>query len=321
MNHESDTAIKEIPITNKQDWLENRLLDVTSTEVSALFNVNPYQTEFELYNQKKDKVVINIEDNERMAWGRKLEDSIALGCADSEGWNVEPFDVYLSNSNTRMGSSFDYKIVGEGSLGIMEVKNVDSFVFRTKWIDDGNGNIEAPPHIEMQLQHQLHVANVSWGCIAALVGGNTQKLIIRERNKKMGEILETKVKEFWEKVKTGTPPEIDYERDANYIIKNLCNHADPSLFLEADEDMDQLVDDYHAINKEYVSLGKQKDSIKAQILEKSIGASKIISKYGTINCGMTKGSQGKYITQDMVGTYINPRKGFRQFKYNQPKGV
>ena len=321
MNHEYDTAIKEIPITNKQDWLENRLLDVTSTEVSALFNVNPYQTEFELYNQKKDKVVINLEDNERMAWGRKLEDSIALGCADSEGWNVEPFDVYLSNSKTRMGSSFDYKIVGEGSLGIMEVKNVDSFVFRTKWIDDGNGNIEAPPHIEMQLQHQLHVANVSWGCIAALVGGNTQKLIIRERNKKMGEILETKVKEFWEKVKTGTPPEIDYERDANYIIKNLCNHADPSLFLEADEDMDQLVDDYHAINKEYVSLGKQKDSIKAQILEKSIGASKIISKYGTINCGMTKGSQGKYITQDMVGTYINPRKGFRQFKYNQPKGV
>ena len=85
--------------------------------------------------------------------------------------------------------------------------------------------------------------------------------------------------------------------------------------------MDQLVDDYHAINKEYVSLGKQKDSIKAQILEKSIGASKIISKYGTINCGMTKGSQGKYITQDMVGTYINPRKGFRQFKFNQPKGV
>ena len=53
MMHEYDSAVKEIPITNKQDWLEYRLLDVTSTEVSALFNVNPYQTEFELYNQKK----------------------------------------------------------------------------------------------------------------------------------------------------------------------------------------------------------------------------------------------------------------------------
>ena len=26
-------TVKEIPITNKQDWLENRLLDVTSTSV------------------------------------------------------------------------------------------------------------------------------------------------------------------------------------------------------------------------------------------------------------------------------------------------
>ena len=70
-----------------------------------------------------------------------------------------------------------------------------------------------------------------------------------------------------------------------------------------------------------LSLEQQKKAIKAQILEKSQGASKIISKYGTINCGMSKASQGKYITQDMVGTYINPRKAFRQFRFNQPKGV
>ena len=105
-------TVREFPITNKQDWLENRLLDVTSTEVSCLFNLNPYKSEFELYNEKKDKLIQNI-DSPRMAWGRRLEDSIAQGCAESQGWDVEPFDVYLSNSNTRMGSSFDYKIVGE----------------------------------------------------------------------------------------------------------------------------------------------------------------------------------------------------------------
>ena len=321
MMHEYDSAVKEIPITNKQDWLENRLLDVTSTEVSALFNVNPYQTEFELYNQKKDKVVINIEDNDRMAWGRRLEDSIAHGCAESQGWKVEQFDVYMSDTETRMGSSFDYKITSTDELGIMEVKNVDSMVYRTKWIDDGNGHIEAPPHIEMQLQHQLHVANVSWGCIAALVGGNTQKLIVRARNKEVGEMLEAKVKEFWERVKSGTAPNIDYLRDSEYMMKNLYNDADAGLIMNADEDTDILIDDYNSINRECVSLEQQKKAIKAQILEKSQGASKIISKYGTINCGMSKASQGKYITQDMVGTYINPRKAFRQFRFNQPKGV
>ena len=313
-------TLKEIPITNKQDWLENRLLDVTSTEVSALFNVNPYQTEFDLYHQKKDKVVVNIEDNERMAWGRRLEDSIAQGCAASQGWDVEPFDVYMSDPHNRMGSSFDYRITSERETGIMEVKNVSEYIYKSKWIEE-NDNLEAPPHIEMQLQYQLHIANIEWGCIVALVGGNTQKLIIRRRDREMGKIFETKVKEFWDRVKSGTPPDVNYDRDSNYMIKNLFNHADPSLIMNADEDMDQLIDDYNSINREYVSLGKTKDSIKAQILEKSLGSSKILSKYGTINCGMTKGSQGKFITPDMVGTYINPRKGFRQFKFNQPKGV
>ena len=256
-----------------------------------------------------------------MAWGRKLEDSIALGCAESQGWKVEQFDVYMSDTETRMGSSFDYKITSTDELGIMEVKNVDSMVYRTKWIDDGNGHIEAPPHIEVQLQHQLHVANVSWGCIAALVGGNTSKLIVRARNKEVGEMLETKVKEFWERVKSGTAPNIDYLRDSEYMMKNLYNDADASLIINADEDVDILIDDYNSINRECVSLEQQKKAIKAQILEKSQGASKIISKYGTINCGMSKASQGKYITQDMVGTYINPRKAFRQFRFNQPKGV
>ena len=129
------------------------------------------------------------------------------------------------------------------------------------------------------------------------------KIILRDRVKAVGEQLEARVKEFWSRIKTGTPPSIDYSRDSDYIIKNLYNQAEAGVILAADEDMDTLVDDYFAVNKEYVSLGKQKDSIKAQILEKSQNASKIVSKYGTINCGMTKGSQGKYITQDMVGIH------------------
>ena len=63
------------------------------------------------------------------------------------------------------------------------------------------------------------------------------------------------------------------------------------------------------------ALGKTKDSIKAQILERSQKASKIISKYGTISCGMSKESKGKLITKDMVGTYQSPRKGYRMFRF------
>ena len=309
------------PITDKQSWLENRLLDITSTEVSALFNLCPYKTELELYYEKKDKVVLNIDDNERMMWGRHLEDSIALGFADKYKMKVEQFDVYMRDPETRMGSSFDYKIVSEEEPMILEIKNVDAMAYRKNWIEHDEENIEPPEHIALQLQHQLEITGYNVGYIVALVGGNTMKVVRSERDPKIGKLLKGKVENFWERIKLGVPPDIDYTRDSQYVIKNLYNQANAGVVLAADEDMDKLVDDYYAINKEYVSLGKTKDSIKAQILEKSQNASKIVSKYGTINCGMTKGSQGKYITQDMVGTYINPRRAFRQFKFNQPKGV
>ena len=311
-------TVKEFPITNKQDWLENRLLDVTSTEVSCLFNKNPFKTELDLYYEKKDKVIQNI-DSPRMAWGRRLENSIARGFAEEQGVEVKPYDVYLSDNSRRMGSSFDYKILGEQEA-LLEIKNVDRYVFHDKWDEDSEG-VNAPSYIEMQLQYQLHLANIDLGYIVALVGGNEMKILKRKRFPEIGKEFETKVKEFWERVKSGTPPEIDYERDSNYLIKNLYNQAEAGITLAADEDVDTLIDDYNSVNREYVSLGRQKESIKAQILEKSQNASKIISKYGTINCGMTKGSQGKYITQEMVGTYINSRRAFRQFKFNQPKGV
>ena len=312
---------KSYPITDKQSWLENRLLDVTSTEVSALFNLNPYQTEFELYHQKKDKVVVNIDDNERMAWGRRLEDSIALEFADRNKFKVEQFDVYMRNPETRMGCSFDYKIVSEEEPMILEIKNVDALAYRKNWIEHDEDNIEPPEHIALQLQHQLEITGYNVGYIVALVGGNTMKVVKSKRDPEIGKLLTEKVKNFWEKIQSGTEPNPDYTKDAQYIMKNLCNQADASLILNADEDMDKLIDEYNLVNKEYKSLEKTRDAIKAQILDMSQNASKIISVNGTISCGMSKPNKGKLITQDMVGTYQNPRKGYRMFRFNSPKGV
>jgi len=229
---------KSIPITDEQSWLENRLLDITSTEVSALYDLSPYQTEFELYHQKKEKHVVRIEENERMTWGKRLEDSIAHGAAETMGWNISKFDVYMSNPKTRMGSSFDYKInksnkfdPPEDGVGILEIKNVDGVAYRKNWKDDGNGNIEAPEHIELQIQHQMEVADINWCALVALVGGNTQKIIFRKRDRAIGEDLTKKVAAFWEKVKAGTPPDIDYLIDADYIIKTLHNQADAGVIL------------------------------------------------------------------------------------------
>jgi len=310
--------IVETPITNKQDWLENRLLDVTSTEVSCLFDLNPFKSQFQLYNEKKEKFVESF-DNSRMYWGRKLEKSIAEGCAEELGFDIEPFNVYISNTKTRMGSSFDYKITSGDEVGIMEVKNVDFLAYKDKWEDDGEGTIVAPPVYELQLQHQMEVADINWGCIVALVGGNTMKVVKRDRDRAIGEMLRTQVHHFWDRIKLGMPPDIDFENNSQYLIKNVFNQTDPSLILSSDENLDKLIDDYLTLNKAHKDNEKQLKGLKAQIFEASNGAVKIISDNGTVHCGMTKGSKGTFITKDMVGTYINAKNPYRQLRITQPK--
>ena len=140
---------------NQEEWLRLRLRDVTSTEVSALFGLNPYITEFELWHQKKNQEIVNFEIGERGKWGKRLEGIIAAGIAEDEGWRIRRMDEYIRQEEKFMGASFDFEILDDE--GILEVKNVDSFIFKDGWIVDGD-NLEAPPHIELQVQSQLAVS-------------------------------------------------------------------------------------------------------------------------------------------------------------------
>ena len=313
--------IESIDITDKQSWLESRLQDVTSTEVSALYGLNPYSTEYELYHQKKNKEIIHLDENERMTWGLRLEKSIAEGAAETMKWDIEPMNVYMRKPDNRIGSSFDYKINSKADgPGILEVKNVDGMVYHRNWVDDGQGNIEAPEHIELQVQHQMEVADMEWCAIVALVGGNTQKIVHRKRDRTIGDSINAKVKKFWDLVDAGRAPSPDYEKDAEYIIKTLRGQATEGLIAEADGELEELIKAYGFAQREASDMKKLQDSYKAQILERVNDASKVIFSNGSISCGMTKPSLGTLVTPEMVDTYVGARKGFRSFRLTKKKG-
>lgn len=315
-------TIETIPVTDEQAWLEQRLKDVTSTEVSALYGLSPYLSEFELFHQKRDQKVVRIEENERMKWGKRLEATIAQGAAETMGWNISKLDVYMRDVEGRIGSSFDYQIDSSSDgRGILEVKNVDSLVYSRNWVDDGQGNIEAPEHIELQVQHQMEVADVGWCAIVALVGGNTQKVVFRNRDREIGKDLRQRVAAFWASVDANNPPSADYSRDAEFIIKTLRAQAEEGLIAEADADLDDLIKQYAFASQEAADMAKVKDSYKAQILERVGAASKVLSSIGTISCGTVQPSQGTLVTADMVGTYIGGRSGYRNFRLTKKKGA
>ena len=241
----------------REEWLALRHTHISSTESAALFGLSPYTTSFELAVMKKSPdVPEEYKQNERMTWGLRLQRAIAQGIAEDYGVKVRAVSGYASLPESKLGASFDYEIVGlkeveppgdtkywecdqilrdmykSGGPGVLEIKNVDSLVFKNEWHENDEAiGIEAPAHIEMQVQHQLLCCERNWAAIGVLVGGNRQILLTRERDREVGKSIQVKAGKFWKGIAGGHMPPIKMPEDAD-IIRQLYGFAEPGKVLD-----------------------------------------------------------------------------------------
>lgn len=300
-------TVQVIDATDKAVWLSERVKDLTSTDMAALFNCSPYKTPFELWHQKRDGTIIEIEENERMYWGNELEAPIAYGIAKKEGWSIKPLKVYMRLPQHRIGSSFDFAIDEDG---LLEVKMVDYLAYRDGWIGEGE-EIEAPPHIELQAQTELLVSGRKYLYLGVLVGGNKRFLFRREPDLEVHEAIKAKSAAFWKSIDKNQAPEPDYTRDADFINR-LCGFAEPGKIYDATADsvIDSLVSRYKEASDREKKAGEEKDAIKAEILMKIGDAEKVQGKAWTISVGLVGPCHVEF-----------DRKGYRNFRPSFKKGV
>lgn len=291
-------------------WLELRKKDITSTDISALFNMSPYCTPFELWHRKKNQDDIEFKEEEWTIWGRRLQDSIAAGVAQDNGWTIRKMDECMRIPELRMASSFDFEItLADGAVGILEIKNVFGMIFKNQWLEDDDGNIEAPPHIELQVQHQLAVSGRAFAYIAALVGGNKIVLLRREPDADIINEIKIKVMRFWESIDANQEPEPDFKRDGA-MLKRLYNVAEPGKVLDLYDDSDllQMVTDYLRMGKQIKTLTESREEIKNKIVTMSGDAEKVLGDRFTISLGYVAPAHVEY-----------DRDGYRLFKVNAKK--
>lgn len=299
--------IEIIQPENEAAWLELRKKDITSTEVSSLFGISPYATSFETWHRKHDNLEISFEANERMIWGSRLQDSIAAGIFEDQGWVGHKKTEYMRDSDLRMGASFDFEFMhidGEGQL--LEVKNVDSLAFKDGWIVDGE-NVEAPPHIELQVQHQLAITGYKAAYIGALIGGNRVVLIRREPDAVVIQAIKDKIKAFWDSVASHTEPQPNFVKDAEFIAR-LYSFAEPGKVFNADERVSMLAAKYKAASAEVKAAEEKKDAAKAEILTIIGDAEKVVGENFSISAGITGPAHVEY-----------DRAAFRNWRINWKK--
>ena len=312
-------------------WLASRAVDLTSTECAALFGVGVYdnmRTPFQLHHIKAGSITPEpFVSNSRVVWGNRLEAAIAAGVAEDHGLVVVPFKSYMRIPELRMGSSFDFKVVGkvpgytgqetaarnmfdQFGEGVLEIKNVDGLQFRRAWSADGE-IIEAPAHIELQAAHQMEVAGLNWGMIAPLVGGNQPHVIIRERDEKVGDAIRLAVAEFWNRVKHGTPPAPDFLADAGAIARLMVNSDGSTKDMTDNMRLLQLCLKRDAAASQIKTLVETKDEATAEILT-IIGAAKKVYAAGgfTISASTTAAT-----------SYTAEREAFRAVRLYQSKAA
>lgn len=207
-------------------WHKLRKPDITATGAAALFGCSPYMTPFDMFHQMAGTITVEFEESERMLWGKRLQNAIAQGVCEDNGWQIvdaHPFLYARSKTVPGMGASPDYVIIDpkrpELGYGVLEIKNVDLFVAGKDWSED-----EAPPHIEFQVQHQLAVTGFKWGVVAGLIGGNTVKAFRREHDPEVIAEIITRVEDMHSRVKRGEAPAADYLADYE-TIRTLYRHA------------------------------------------------------------------------------------------------
>ncbi len=313
--------IQTIIPKDKDEWLALRSKNLNSTEISALFGISKYSTPYELWQQKKGNYVVEFEGNERTEWGLALEEAIANKVAKDQGVTIRRMSEYIFDDSLRLGASFDFAIEtieipsSDGNRtymfenGILEIKNVDGLMFKQEWSEDENGNIEAPPWIECQVQQQLLVSGRSFAWIAALIGGNRLIIIKREPVPSIQDAIKEKAFLFWKSIDENNPPEPNFETDASFINK-FYGYAEPGKIIDVTENarIKELAEQY----KQIASITKENDarqeSIKAEILMMLGDCEKAISPAFSISAGMVGAAHIEY-----------DRKPYRTFKINFKK--
>jgi predicted phage-related endonuclease len=316
-----DTTVDES--MTREQWLRARIENVNSSESAALFGLGRADecTAFELANQKLDKDPRNWAGNERTEWGSLLESTIARRVAHVYGVSIAPMKNYMVKPGTRMGSSFDFQVTGVADgvakdeilrlmfanygPGIIEVKNVDSLIFRQQWRrDDDGAAAEAPDHIEVQVQHQMHVAEYGWTALSVLVGGNRLEMIPRLRDRNVGDAIEAKIAAFWRNLAADPPvlPPIELPADAG-LIKKLYAYAEPGKLLDARGDAEIL-----ALCAAYT---EAQDRFKAATDDKDTAVARLLIALGDHERALVDGFS---VSATMVGPAEIPaytRKGYR----------
>ena len=232
----------------EEDWqaYREKQKGIGGSDVATILGLNPYKSVFTLWLEKTGQIEPPVLNNEYIEWGNILEPVIREKFAKETGFEVkENHWVMLHDQHDFMVANVDGIVTDPqfaGKKGVLEIKTAGERM-RDQW---ENG---PPNHYMLQLQHYLAVLDYSYGYVAVLIGGNTFKYYLVERDDYVIDNIIQAEAEFMEMVENGVAPEISgHASDSDYLA---------SAFPEDNGEIGELSDILEVYAKQYFSLQEQ----------------------------------------------------------------
>lgn len=250
-----------IPQPGSPEWQAIRATGLGASEAAAACGLSRYATPLHIYSRKRG-LISEIEDNDAMRMGRRLEPVVIAEFVDRTGEEIAAAPV-ATGRHEKHGcilATPDAQLVS-GSL--LECKTT---TWRTAAELGDEGSDYIPVEWLMQCQQQLAVFKMDLCHLAVLLDGRTLRTYKIERNDVLiGRMLVMEL-ELWERIEQGRAPEPDFKHEATYDLIRAIHKVEAGKTIDLDPDLVKIWQRDRKLAKIETKVEKLRKELRAQVL-------------------------------------------------------
>lgn len=263
---ESDTPVTQARfIANLEngstEWLELRKTGIGGSDIGTICGFNKWESPYSLWAKRTGLISSDIQANESMEWGNRLEPVILDKFADEH-----PELELLRNVGTWAHPERDWQLANPDAIfkqgdeyGIVEVKTAQ---YEDDWVEG------VPPHYEAQVQWYLDVFGYDRAYVVALFHGNRYREIEVRASRLQQDIAVEFAGEFKEFLDLNKAPDFDGANSTYQAVRAVHPEIE-----NTEVELGWLGVQYFELEQEYKAAEAKLNLVKSHILD-AMGKSK-----------------------------------------------
>lgn len=240
---------------NHEEWLALRHKYIGGSDAAAVVGMNAYVSPYTLWAEKTGRLP-GFEGNLATEVGTYLEEFVAQKFAQETGKKVRKSNQSWFNDEYPFAiANIDREIVGEDAG--LEIKTTSEM--NLKKFKSG----EYPANYYVQIVHYLAVTGKQRWYLAVLIGNREFKWFTIERDEDEIQALMSAEADFWERVKTDTPPMADGSKSTTETLNAFYpNSTESTIGIGSFE---QELDNYFRLKEQLENIASTIDGIANRI--------------------------------------------------------